>query len=232
MPVLSKPKQKRDKSIVGRVRSYLPSGDGREWDTDSRSTVEGRLSSPQSDDWFVPDPVELEQSKRKYLASDFETKTKNKFDHSSEKVWVRFTPELSNEIDSIISSHKFPIKNKQALIRIAVHELILILRKLEPQPDNHVALLESINALSNNIETILSHDEVINTNRQKIRMLIAHNMTNKARVEAHKLLASIERIQSKELRDRYMFDVKSEFRGIMKGVPVRVTGGNGNSRKE
>lgn len=223
MPTFTSPSAARKKQRTkshGRIRTYLKEDEGRDWDVESPATVEGRLSDTSHDDWYVPDPIQL-KGQSKYLASDFEVKTEDKHGHD-DRTWVRLAKQLLNEIRAIVDSKKFPIKNEQHFLRIAAFELVLVLRKLEPQERNHVAILKGINALNKDTEVVLSYDTMIAESRERIHRLLAAKFNNRARVAVHKLLTWIGQIQSTELRRTYEREIKSEFRGIMKGVPVEV----------
>lgn len=180
---------------TSRVRSYLKPGQGKYFDPSSPDTAEGRLSRYNPEDWYAP--------------------SKNEHDHG-ERLIVEFPHAVLDELTNYVNSGKFPLgRSVKQAVRVAVLEFLFVLRKLEPIPNSHMALIETMTFLNANSAITSQYEEQFTTGRANIYRLSAMGAVNEARKLVHDLIALAKKIPAKDLRAKYMQDLRREFRGLL-----------------
>jgi hypothetical protein len=178
------------------IRTYLPPGEGREWDPSSPNTVEGRLG--------------------KYNPQDFYAPTKDEHGNTI-RITVELHPGLVEELAAIVRSRHFPFRDsiRQAL-NVAAQELVWILRRLNPQPNSNAAVMESAALVNYHYETMLHYETVYIRGRQNVQDLMAKGAMNSARKAAMELIASARRIPPRDFRERFLKQLEAEFGGLLR----------------
>lgn len=236
-----------DSQPPGRIRQYLPPDDpNSEWNQRSPETPEGRLSGLKESDWSVPqgdEPYlrdddgsrsgsrsgngEGQQYDKRYRAEDFHVATINSYDHQV-TISVPMTREMLVRVQTILRSKRLPFSSRENFVNVAVFELIQICNRLEPLPDSHIAVLESMNDLNHNFKVMVDYDYTIRQSCRVIHDLVEQRLKNNARIMVHDLLRDIQRIKSREVREKHRKRVVEEFGSLIgeakpvSGRPVRT----------
>lgn len=236
----------------GRVRQYAKrSSPLARLDTTTAATPEGALSGHNESDWHVAsgdeeqfagsgkvkpgrrsdfgdghDQDDHEALERRpfgspYRISDFSVPATDDKGHDRH-ARVTFSPELLNEVVAVVRSGKFPIESVDHFIRVAVFELLRVLEHIEPIENSHLAILETMNRINENVNVVLAYERRAAVAIDSISMLVGRGLTNQARIALHDQLENAKKIKVREVRDRIVSELRSKFKGVLKGTPVKT----------
>lgn len=192
----------------GRIRQHLrpASAAARHWNPNSPDTPEGRLVHYNPEDWHAP--------------------AKDERGHSN-SLRIEFPPEVMEELSKHVLSGRYPLGNSiQQAIRVSVWEFLQILRRLEPVRDSNMELIETLNALSHHAEITTGYESKFRDGKEAANKLLGMGAWNEARKLVADMLVLAKNIPSKELKSKYVGDLKNEFKGLLKVPSTNVVKGN------
>lgn len=194
-PTIQQATTKLTGSTPGRFRKYLTDKQGRQWDTNSPDTPEGRLTQFSTDDWFAPSADEKGHVER--VTVDFPTTIVSEMSFYSRNI-----PELK--------------KNVQQFVRVACLELLEVLHKMVPRKDSDMNRIEAQTTVNAKAAILAGYEETFNNAKKEIYKLTGMRAFNEARKLVHDTMRWAQAIPASELRERYLSAITGEFRGLIK----------------
>lgn len=227
--------------VPGRLRRYLDRSNGRDFDvSESADTPESRLVDPDHPSWHVPAGNEPHMRRRpgrsvrdvrmrdvgRFKLSDFSTRASDERGHSR-SLKIHMPEQMINELTAIVDARIYPTRNVEALARTLICEGLDLLHRIAQQdglliPNSHMQQIEAQAIINRNAESVLAYDEVMDRACELIRNLQRRGARARARTMVFETIANAEKIPSRELRDRWLREIRSEFAALMRGRPAQV----------
>lgn len=243
----------------GRLRQYLNTDNGRNFDLTDPTTVESHLIDPDSAAWHIPagdEPYLRDRESRRnerrrsgsmaedinagdvgrFKKSDFSTRATNDHDHSR-KMIINVPNEMYNELVAVVNSKAFPPRDIDTLARTYLFEGLAVTHRIAQQdglfiPHSHMAQLEALAVVNRGMKSILEYDTMLNDGCDFVRQLLGIGAKNKARAAVFELIEIARKMNSTELRDVWRRKLRIEFGYLLKGKGAQVHVGKQEEEEE
>lgn len=160
----------------------------------------------------------------KYDPAEFNVPASDHKGHS-ERLWCRVQPSMDREVDTIVSSRKWPFKTKGDFCRWAVWEGIKKIHGMEPVPNSMLVVAEAMIRTAQATESWITFQKSVDQAEHTVKMLMGVGNER----EVWKLLSSlrsmVEGMEEENWRQSYMDEFKKRFGHILaqqkgKAVPL------------
>jgi hypothetical protein len=226
--------------VVGSLRGYLQRDRGREFDVTDPQTIESRVVDPDDPMWYMPSGREPYLKRRpstrasdvrsrdigRFRAADFTARATDDRGHK-ESLTVPLPPHVRNELAAIVESGVFPARSSEALARRFICDGIMLIHEIARQDgltirNSHPQHLEALARLGRSMASVLAYDDMLEKLCDVVRDLEGRRMRNKARVSVHEMLAIIEKVDSREVREQWLSRIRREFGHLLRGRPAQI----------
>jgi hypothetical protein len=128
-----------------------------------------------------------------------------------------------DEISLFTNSGDFPLKKSaKQFIRVAVQEFLHVIRRLNPMPGSHQAMIDIGNFLNATAEITYGYESTFEHGRTRIEQLRGIGAENEARKLVHDLMVLAKKIPVSELSAKYYHRLEVEYRQFLKAGAKKV----------
>lgn len=154
-------------------------------------------------------------------AGDFHIPASDTKGHS-ERLYVRVSPKLADQLDSIFNTRMFPYKSKGHLLRHAIYRHINYLETLAPFPSN-MKQIEAIDEILREEEFHSQFEEIYRRMESQISVYIRTGDIDHAKSLVERVRTRIKGMPEGDWKKKYMRSLKEQFSHLLSQEPASLT---------